>query len=187
MIHRLSALRRRWQADDTGIAAVEFALLAPVMATVLLGLLQIGLVAEAQRRAEMAAYVLGDALSRTSQISQSTIDNLALAVQGTLDRPAGGTADGAAAMIVQFDASSRAAAASRVIPIYGSGAADDLQSVAMRSAAPNDVVVAARVVVRVSSIVGSFLPPVTVQGTVVTAIRSGFMPTVTATSTGLTT
>jgi len=187
MSERLSRLRRPWLADDSGLAAIEFALLAPVLATLLLGLLQIGLVAEAQRRAEMAAYVLGDALSRTPQISGATISNLALAVQGTLDRPAGGTADGAAAMIVQFDAASRVASTSRLIPIYGSDAAATLQEAAMRSAAPNEVVVAARVVVRVSSIVGSFLPPVTVQGTVVTAIRSGFMPTITATSTGVTT
>lgn len=179
--------RRPWLADDSGLAAVEFALLAPVMATLLLGLLQIGLVAEAQRRAEMAAYVLGDALSRTAQISQATVDNLALAVQGTLDRPAGGTADGAAAVVVQFDASSRVAAGSRLIPIYGADAGATLQQAAMRSAAPNEVVVAARVVVRVTSIVGDFLPPVTLQGTVVTAIRSGFMPAITATSTGLTT
>lgn len=177
----------RWLADDSGLAAVEFALLAPVMAVLLLGLLQVGIVAEAQRRAEMAAYVLGDALSRTAQISQGTVDNLSLAVQGTLDRPAGGSADGAAAIIMQFDADNHPAATSRVIHIYGSGADQGLQMAAMRSASPNDVVVAARVVVRVTSIVGSFLPPVTVQGTVITAIRSGFMPVITATSTGLTT
>lgn len=179
--------RRRWLADDSGLAAVEFALLAPVLATLLLGLLQIGLVAEAQRRAEMAAYVLGDALSRTPQIDQATIDNLALAVQGTLDRPAGGTEDGAAALVVQFDASSNMASTSRVIPIYGSDAAATLQDAAMRSAAPNEAVVAACVVVRISSLVGSFLPPVTLRATVVTAIRSGFMPAITATSTGVTT
>lgn len=187
MTRRPRPPRRPWLADDSGIAAVEFALLAPVMAIILLGLLQIGLVAEAQRRAEMAAYVLGDALSRTAQISPSTVANLALAVQGTLDRPAGGTEDGAAAIIVQFDASSRPAPTSRVIPIYGSDAAATLQGAAMRSAAPNEVVVAARVVLRVSSIIGSFLPPVTLQGTVVTAVRSGVMPTITATSNGLAT
>lgn len=67
---------RRFAADRRGVAAVEFALVAPVMVILYMGLAELTLAMMAERRASHAASVVGDLVSQSSQVSATQMTDI---------------------------------------------------------------------------------------------------------------
>ncbi|WP_374469113.1 TadE/TadG family type IV pilus assembly protein [Phenylobacterium sp.] len=59
---------RRFRKDERGLAALEFALVAPLMVMVYLGLSELTLAMMAERRASHATSVVADLVAQSSQI-----------------------------------------------------------------------------------------------------------------------
>jgi Flp pilus assembly protein TadG len=67
---------RRLRSDQRGLAAVEFALIAPIMVLMYCGLAEFTMAMMAERRAGHAASVVGDLVAQTSQITGSQITDV---------------------------------------------------------------------------------------------------------------
>jgi Flp pilus assembly protein TadG len=67
---------RRFNRDERGVAAVEFALLAPVMILLYFGLAELSMGMMAERRAAHAASVMADLVAQESQISGTQITDI---------------------------------------------------------------------------------------------------------------
>jgi Flp pilus assembly protein TadG len=67
---------RRLYGDRSGIAAVEFALLLPVMLTLYIGGVQISDGFTVKRKVTNATSALGDLVARTEEISKSEMENI---------------------------------------------------------------------------------------------------------------
>jgi len=74
-------------ADRRGVSAIEFALIAPVMALLYLGLAALTLCMMAERRAGHATSVVGDLTSQAPATSNATLNDI-LTIGNTIVRPA---------------------------------------------------------------------------------------------------
>ncbi|HEY3948677.1 TadE/TadG family type IV pilus assembly protein [Phenylobacterium sp.] len=74
----LTPLRRfiRWARDARGMAAVEFALIAPVMVLLYFGLAEFTMALMAQRRISHVASVIADLVSQTPQVTNSNVGDI---------------------------------------------------------------------------------------------------------------
>jgi Flp pilus assembly protein TadG len=63
---------RRAGSDQRGVAAVEFALIAPVAILLYCGFAELTMAMMAERRAAHAASVVGDLVAQTTQVSSAT-------------------------------------------------------------------------------------------------------------------
>ena len=82
MIARMSSLLTRAKArlaDERGVAAVEFALLLPVMLTMYLGSVEVSQGLSADRKVVLLARTLGDLTTQKSAVSTSTMDTVSAA------------------------------------------------------------------------------------------------------------
>jgi len=66
-------------ADERGVAAVEFALLLPVMLTMYLGSVEVSQGLSADRKVVLLARTLGDLTTQKSAVSTSTMDTVSAA------------------------------------------------------------------------------------------------------------
>lgn len=69
MISVLSNLTRRLQRDDRGVSAVEFALIAPVMVLLYLGMVEVSMALSADRKVTNAASALADLVAQDDVIT----------------------------------------------------------------------------------------------------------------------
>jgi len=67
---------RTFGADRRGVAAIEFALIAPVMIMLYLGLAELTLAMMAERRASHAASVLADLVAQSSQMNTAQMTDV---------------------------------------------------------------------------------------------------------------
>lgn len=83
---RLASIIRAWQRDSDGVAAVEFALIAPILIIMLLGVFEMGRAYSAHRRFLSASYMVGDLVAREKELTTDGlrgIYNLAPTVMGS--------------------------------------------------------------------------------------------------------
>lgn len=73
------ALLGRFKKDQDGVAAVEFALLAPLMLTLMLGALEVTQSIWADGKVEQATSTIGDLVSRTPLMSDTEFNELGAA------------------------------------------------------------------------------------------------------------
>lgn len=80
---------RSFLADRRGVAAVEFAIIAPVMLVMYFGLAEFTQAMMAERRTIRAASAIGDMVAQNSEISASGTGGVSdvLAISSTLMRP----------------------------------------------------------------------------------------------------
>jgi Flp pilus assembly protein TadG len=67
---------RRFSADRRGIAAVEFALLAPIMILLYCGLAELTMAMMAERQAAHSASVVGDLVAQSTQVTGSDVTDI---------------------------------------------------------------------------------------------------------------
>jgi Flp pilus assembly protein TadG len=67
---------KRLRSDHRGLAAVEFALVAPIMILLYCGLAEFTMAMMAERRASHAASVVADLVAQTSQITGSEVTDV---------------------------------------------------------------------------------------------------------------
>jgi len=82
MVSRMTSLLGRARArfaDERGVAAVEFALLLPVMLTMYLGSVEVSQGLSADRKVVLLARTLGDLTTQKSAVSTSTMDTVSAA------------------------------------------------------------------------------------------------------------
>ncbi len=80
-----SFLKKLWNNKD-GVAAIEFAFVAPVMIALYIGLAEVSLLISADRNVSHAASVTGDLATQEENLSRSDVEdifNASLAVMGT--------------------------------------------------------------------------------------------------------
>jgi len=65
-----------WREDERGVSAVEFALLLPVLLTILLGSVTVFDLFRTAQSAEKGTFTVGDMLSRQTSISNSTLNSM---------------------------------------------------------------------------------------------------------------
>lgn len=70
------SLLQRFIKDLRGVAAVEFALIAPVMLVMLIGTIELSNYMMAARRADAAAYTAADLISQETDITTSDLDEI---------------------------------------------------------------------------------------------------------------
>ena len=78
--HPRSALRRFGQ-DKSGVAAVEFGLIAPIALVMMLGLIECGRALVMSRRFNLVTSVASDLVARSQTMSAADLDGIATAVQ----------------------------------------------------------------------------------------------------------
>ena len=79
MLRRLNAIIRfhwRFRKDDRGVAAVEFALIAPILILAYLGMAELTLGLMAARRTEHLASTVGDLASQSDNLTALNISDL---------------------------------------------------------------------------------------------------------------
>jgi len=67
---------RRFVRDDSGISAVEFALIAPLMAMIYFGCIELSLMMTLDRKVTGATAALGDLTSRSSTVSNAELTDI---------------------------------------------------------------------------------------------------------------
>ena len=77
---------RRLKTDERGVAAIEFALIAPVAILLYCGFAELTMAMMAERRAAHAASVVADLVAQTSQITGSQVTDV-FAVAGAIMDP----------------------------------------------------------------------------------------------------
>ncbi len=80
LLRRMSSFRR----NQNGIAAVEFAMLAPLMIVLYLGVVEITLGISIQRKVTLTARTVADLVSRVTTINNSDMSNLLNATTAVL-------------------------------------------------------------------------------------------------------
>jgi len=74
---RAGALLRRWKADDAGLAALEFAFIAPMMGVMFIGAVELSQAIIVDRRVTQIASTTADLVARAeTQIAQSDITDI---------------------------------------------------------------------------------------------------------------
>ncbi|HEY8618224.1 TadE/TadG family type IV pilus assembly protein [Phenylobacterium sp.] len=67
---------KRFRSDQRGLAALEFALIAPIMTSLYLGLSELTLAMMAERRASHAASVVADLVAQSHQMNATTMTDV---------------------------------------------------------------------------------------------------------------
>ena len=70
---------RRWLADEDGISAVEFALIVPVILTLIMGIYDIGRGFNVNQKVITASQVMGDLITRKVEVTQTDLDDIVIA------------------------------------------------------------------------------------------------------------
>lgn len=76
---------RRLRSDQRGLAAVEFALIAPVMILLYCGLAELTMAMMAERRAAHAASVVADLVAQSSQVTGSQVTDIFSVAKAIMD------------------------------------------------------------------------------------------------------
>lgn len=79
-------LIRRLGRDTRGVSAVEFALIAPVLIIIYVGMVQVCQAFMADKRAGHATAIVGDMIAQNATLTPSQVDNV-LAASGRIIRP----------------------------------------------------------------------------------------------------
>ncbi len=74
--HSLKALRRRLIHNEEGVAAIEFAFVAPVLLALYFGMTEITLAIAADRQVSHAANVAGDLTTQVSQMTERDVEDV---------------------------------------------------------------------------------------------------------------
>ena len=67
---------KRFRSDKRGVAAVEFALMAPVMVLMYFGMAEVSLAFLAERRAAHAASVVADLVAQPARLTAAQVDDV---------------------------------------------------------------------------------------------------------------
>ncbi len=67
---------KRLKSDERGVAAVEFAIIAPVAILLYCGFAEVTMALMAERRADHAASVVGDLVAQTQSVSASDVTDI---------------------------------------------------------------------------------------------------------------
>ncbi len=70
------SLLRRYRKDERGVAAVEFALIAPVMVLLYFGLVELCQAMIAERKANHVASAVGDLVAQVDVLNASDVDDI---------------------------------------------------------------------------------------------------------------
>jgi len=85
LYHRTGArLTRRFRRDRRGVAAVEFAMILPVMIALYLGLVDVTQILSASRKASGVASAVGDLVAQSISIDDAGMDNIFVAASAML-------------------------------------------------------------------------------------------------------
>jgi Flp pilus assembly protein TadG len=76
---------RRWTKDTRGIAAVEFALIAPVMVATLLGMIEANNIITSYSKSVSAAQTVSDLVSQSNTLTTTQVDSIVVGAQRVLD------------------------------------------------------------------------------------------------------
>ena len=90
---RLRDQVRRLSADTGGIAAVEFAMLVPLMLMVFFGTIQISTAVAVDRKVSLTARTLSDLISQNASVTSTIVSNAfatGLAMLSSMRAPAAG-------------------------------------------------------------------------------------------------
>jgi Flp pilus assembly protein TadG len=74
-LHRLRARVRRLPVDTRGVAAVEFAMLLPLMLMIFFGTIQISSAVAVDRKVSLVARTLSDLISQASTVTDTDLNN----------------------------------------------------------------------------------------------------------------
>ena len=72
----IRALFRRYRKDDRGVAAIEFALIAPVMVLMYFGLVELCQAMIAERKANHVASAVGDLVAQVDTVTAANVDDI---------------------------------------------------------------------------------------------------------------
>jgi Flp pilus assembly protein TadG len=84
MIKTVSGAARRWWKDTSGLAAVEFALILPVMLVSLMGAVEVSNGMLANRKVTMTASTLADLIAQDTNITNAEMSTIMGAAEGVL-------------------------------------------------------------------------------------------------------
>ncbi len=76
---RFSALRRRWSRNQSGTAAIEFAFVAPLMLTILIGIVDVSNAVSLNWRMVQLNRTLADLASQNANLTTAQLDNIFMA------------------------------------------------------------------------------------------------------------
>lgn len=80
----LSSSPRRFLADERGISAIEFALIAPILIAFYLGTVQLTMAITADRKVTSAASVMGDLVTQDEFVTTRELDDIVAAGRAVL-------------------------------------------------------------------------------------------------------
>lgn len=90
----LNRLRKLWR-DKTGVAAIEFALLLPMLVALLIGSLEVTFKIWSTQKAEKLAVTLSDVIAQSQSVTGSDLTKLTSAIDRIMDPFAFGPNEGA--------------------------------------------------------------------------------------------
>jgi Flp pilus assembly protein TadG len=67
---------RRFAADQSGVSAVEFAILVPLMLTMYLGGVEVSQAVSADRKTTLVSHTVGDLVAQASNVSSADVTNV---------------------------------------------------------------------------------------------------------------
>lgn len=76
MLKRLNALLRRFRKDDSGLSALEFAIIAPVMLTSLLGAVEVSNGMLADRKVTLVTSTIADLAAQDKNITNAEMNDI---------------------------------------------------------------------------------------------------------------
>ncbi|MGD2132140.1 MAG: pilus assembly protein, partial [Maricaulaceae bacterium] len=76
--------RRALLADDRGTAAIEFALIAPILMLLYFAVVELSLALDANRKVSMTASVIGDLVAQADEVSVSEVEAILDAADATM-------------------------------------------------------------------------------------------------------
>lgn len=82
---RLKGVSTRYEDDNSGVAAIEFAIIAPIMIMMYFGLAEIAWAISQDRKISHAANVAGDLATQVSEIKSADLDEIMTATLKTID------------------------------------------------------------------------------------------------------
>lgn len=75
-LRRLLNCLQAWRRNSDGVAAIEFAFIAPVMLIMMFGVFEIARAYAAHRRFSQATYMIGDLITREEKISSTDLEGI---------------------------------------------------------------------------------------------------------------
>lgn len=102
MIRYISDVFKRWRGDEQGLAAVEAAMVFPVMLTMLMGIFDIGNAILANQKTIRASQVVADLITRQNIVTQADVNEAIDAGRLALE-PLDSTSFGIDVVSIRFD------------------------------------------------------------------------------------